>query len=151
MLYYIATMVPYDQESHQRIARHQAMRRDKHFVTREQYTGLRQLCLPGNGVALLECMSNLAANEIYRPEGAKEKAVEEIWAGIEALLEKCRHLVVVTNEIFSDGILYEEETRRYQQVLGEINSRMARRADQVVEVVYGIPVVHKGEQGEKQL
>ena len=147
-LSYIATMFPFDQESRERILRHRAMRRDKHFITWEQYTDLKSLCLPEKGVVLLECMSNLVANEIYRPEGAGEKAVEEIWAGVRGLLEKCVHLVVVTNEIFSDGIHYGEETRWYQLVLGEINGRMAGRADQVVEVVYGIPVVHKeGQEG----
>ena len=52
--------------------------------------------------------------------------------------------MVVTNEIFSDGIEYDEETLRYQKYLGQINAGLAKMADLVVEIVYGIPVVHKG-------
>ena len=54
--------------------------------------------------------------------------------------------MIVTNEIFSDGIDYDPETIRYQNYLGEINRKIASLADQVTEVVYGIPVRVKGEQ-----
>ncbi len=142
-LFYIATMYPFDRESHKRIERHRAQREGKHFVTLERYTGLKNLTLSSKGVVLLECMSNLTANEMYQPEGAGQRAVEEIWQGIKSLREQCTHLVVVTNEIFSDGMEYDEETRRYQRYLGQINRRMAREADEVVEVVYGIPLHRK--------
>ena len=56
-------------------------------------------------------------------------------------------VVIVTNEIFSDGILYEGESEKYKEQLGKINCNLAEMADAVVEVVYGIPVWHKG--GEK--
>lgn len=143
-LFYIATMYPFDRESHARIARHRAQREGKHFVTIEQYTGLKKLTLPSRGVVLLECMSNLTANEMYQPEGAGEETVEEVYQGIESLREQCSHLIVVTNEIFSDGIEYDKETRRYQRYLGEINCRMAEKAGEIVEVVYGIALHHKG-------
>ena len=35
---YIATMYPFDEESHRRIARHRAMRAEKKFTTIERYT-----------------------------------------------------------------------------------------------------------------
>ena len=53
-------------------------------------------------------------------------------------------MVVVSNEIFSDGIEYDPETFRYQQYLGKINQYIAGKADLVVEVVYGIPLAQKG-------
>lgn len=147
-LYYLATMYPFDEESHKRIARHRAMRREKHFETVEQYTGIKDLRLPPNAAVLLECMSNLTANEMYQPQGAGTRTVEEILDGIRSLKEQCVHLVVVTNEIFSDGIEYDPETRRYQQYLGAINQAMAGEADKVVEVVYGIPLILKDEGGK---
>ena len=143
-LYYIATMYPFDEESHKRIARHREMRKEKHFETVEQYTNLKELTFPENSIVLLECMSNLTANEMYQQDGAGEETVENICQGLEHLLEQCEHLVVVTNEVFSDGILYDPETMRYQHYLGEINCRMAKAADKMVEVVYGIPLVQKG-------
>ena len=66
---YIATMHPYDEESHKRVARHRKMRAGKGFETVECYTGLKNLDFPENAVVLLECMSNLAANEMLRKKG----------------------------------------------------------------------------------
>ena len=142
---YIATMYPFDEECDRRIRRHREMRRQKQFSTLECYTGLKTADIPEDSVVLLECMSNLTANEMYQEGGAGEQTVEEILAGIRYLLKRVRHLVVVTNEIFSDGIDYDPETMRYQSYLGQINSEMGRMADQVTEVVYGIPITVKGE------
>ena len=129
---YIATMHPYDEESHKRVARHQKMRAGKGFETVECYTGLKNLDFPENAVVLLECMSNLVANEMYDPSGAKK------------LSSQVRHLVIVTNEIFSEAASYEGDTIRYQEYLGIINQNIGKMADEVVEVVYGIPIWHKG-------
>ena len=142
---YIATMYPFDEECDRRIRRHREMRRQKQFSTLECYTGLKTADIPEDSVVLLECMSNLTANEMYQEGGAGGQTVEEILAGIRYLLVRVRHLVVVTNEIFSDGIDYDSETMRYQSYLGQINSEMGRMADQVTEVVYGIPITVKGE------
>lgn len=142
---YIATMYPFDEECDRRIRRHREMRRQKQFSTLECYTGLKTADIPEDSVVLLECMSNLTANEMYQEGGAGEQAVEEILAGIRYLLGRVRHLVVVTNEIFSDGIDYDSETMRYQSYLGQINSEMGHMADRVTEVVYGIPITVKGE------
>ena len=142
---YIATMYPFDEECDRRIRRHREMRRQKQFSTLECYTGLKTADIPEDSVVLLECMSNLTANEMYQEGGAGGQTVEEILAGMCYLLKRVRHLVVVTNEIFSDGIDYDSETMRYQSYLGQINSEMGRMADQVTEVVYGIPITVKGE------
>ena len=145
---YIATMHPFDEESHKRIERHQKMRAGKGFETVECYTGLKNVKLPAGCVVLLECMSNLVANEMFEEQGAHEQTVQEIMAGGKNLLRQADHVVIVTNEIFSDGMDYDEETRRYQKYLGEINVRMASMADLVAEVVYSIPLIHKGDLNE---
>lgn len=137
---YIATMYPFDEESHKRIQRHREMRKEKKFSTIECYTGLRSLELPNDADVLLECMSNLTANEMYQEQGAGEDTPGQILDGIENLRKKVRNLVVVTNEVFSDGITYDPDTMRYLSYLGEINQQMGRMADRVTEVVYGIPV-----------
>ncbi|MDY5022641.1 MAG: bifunctional adenosylcobinamide kinase/adenosylcobinamide-phosphate guanylyltransferase [Blautia sp.] len=141
---YIATMFPFDEESHRRIARHRKMREGKGFTTKECYTGLKNLELEPDSVVLLECMSNLTANEMFQPDGAGERTVEEILKGILTIREKARHLVVVTNEIFSASASYDKEMETYLDYLGCINQEMAEMADEVTEVVYGIPVFHKG-------
>ena len=142
---YIATMHPFDEESHKRIERHQKMRAGKGFETVECYTGLKNVKLPAGCVVLLECMSNLVANEMFEEQGAHDRTVSEVTKGIENLLEQAAHVVIVTNEIFSDGIDYDEETKRYQSYLGKINQELAKRAKTVTEVVYGIPVERKNQ------
>ena len=141
---YIATMFPFDEESLKRIDRHRAMRRDKGFETVECYTDLLSAEIPEDSVVLLECMSNLVANEMFQENGAKENTVDAVLQGVKTLLSKARQVVIVTNEIFSDAVSYEEETKEYQKNLGKINQALAVLADEVVEVVYGIPVYGKG-------
>lgn len=141
---YIATMYPFDMESKKRISRHRNMRAGKGFETVECYTNLKELLLPKDSVVLLECMANLAANEMFQKDGAKESTVEEILEGVREIAGHVRHLVIVTNEIFSEAALYEGETETYRKYLGEINRRIGEMADQVYEVVYGIPLCVKG-------
>lgn len=140
---YIATMFPFDEESHRRIERHRHMRAGKGFETLECYTGLADVKLPPDCVVLLECMSNLTANEMFQEHGAHENTVPEILHGIKNLMNQARHVIIVTNEIFSEAAVYEGETELYQKYLGRINQEIAVMADEVVEVVYGIPVYHK--------
>ena len=141
---YLATMYPFDEECHQRIARHRRMRAEKEFETLECYTGLKGCDVGGYGTVLLECMSNLTANEMYQEGGAGERCVQAVLEGVCRVSGQCENLVIVSNEIFSDGIEYDEETRRYQRYLGTINQEIAKLSDLVVEVVYSIPVVYKG-------
>lgn len=142
---YIATMYPFDEESRRRIERHRKMRAEKNFETVECYTDLTKVRLPADANVLLECMSNLVANEMFREDGAGEKTVSAVRDGILHLCDRSANLIVVTNEIFSDGMDYDPETVRYQAYLGEINVWMAQRAARVTEVVYGIPLEIKRE------
>ncbi len=142
--YYIATMQPFDDECRARIRRHREMRAKKQFTTVECFVNLEQVTLPQKGVVLLECMSNLAANELYSPDGAGDDAVESIQRGIRHLKSQCEELVIVSNEVFSGGSDYEGDTLRYLRVLAEVNRMLAKEADRVYEVVCGVPVCHKG-------
>ena len=60
-------------------------------------------------------MSNLASNEFYRDE---KNALNNILEGVEHLRRQCRELVIVTNEVFCDGMDYGAETMRYIRLLG---------------------------------
>lgn len=162
---YIATMIPYGEEGQQRVERHRALRREKQFETVECYTGLAELSLaektdtsgaarnalaPGSivnsdvetreRIVLVECMSNLVANEVFEQDGAHERTVEAVCEGVKRLQEQAKELFIVTNEVFSDGIAYDAETMRYLSYLGAVNQKLAELADEVTEVVYGIPV-----------
>ena len=143
---YIATMEPFDEESLRRIEKHRVMRAEKRFETLECYTDLASVTVPPDSVALLECMSNLCANEMYSPRGSGDRAAETIREGVERLKSQCGDLVVVSNEVFSGGNCYEEGTMAYLRQLAQINCMMAAMADNVCEVACGIPVYYKGKE-----
>ena len=111
---YVATMKPYDDEC---------------------LTDLSEITESADTI-LLECMSNLTANVMFSDNN--DNAFEKIIGGILNL--KSENIVVVTNEISSDGIEYDGETKMYISLLGRINSALSKRADKVYEVVYGIPI-----------
>ena len=137
---YLAAMEPFGPEAARRIARHRAMRAARGFETVERYTDAGGAPLPPGANVLLEDLGNLTANELYSPAGGGGEAV---FSGVERLLDRCRHLTVVTNEVFSGGVDYEGDTLRYLEVLGSLNCRLAARADRVVEVICGIPRIRK--------
>lgn len=154
-LYYIATMHPYDEEGLKRIERHRKMRDGKGFETIECAHHLERVAGIGSkDVVLLECMSNLLANEMYMEEGQLRSLNEgELWEQIKKAIvqpiinlgRKAGCVIVITNEVFSDGTDYGEETNTYCRMLGMINRMIAEEADMAAEVVCGIPVSMKGE------
>ena len=137
---YIATMQVYDAESVKRVERHRAQRADKGFRTIECEKDLASADIADSSVVLLEDLVNLMANEMF--DGGD---VSRIVPALNILAKKCRHLIMVTNDVFADGIEYAESTQEYIQQLAQINNAAAQMADCVVEVVYSIPVCVKGE------
>ena len=69
-LIYLAAMKPFGEEAAKRIERHRQLRAGKGFETVECYTGLENLDFPEDSIILLECMSNLVANEMFEESGA---------------------------------------------------------------------------------
>ena len=149
-LYYVATMQVYDEEGQKKVERHQKMRAGKGFLTIEQPKVAAER-VPAGKIVLLECMSNLVANEMFSEENlsavmdeAKVKQLShEIISGVTALQDSCDILIIVTNQIFEDGIRYDASTMAYIRLLGDINRQIAERAEQVIEVVAGIPIFIK--------
>ena len=166
--YYIATMQIYDAEGEKKVERHRKLRAGKGFLTIESpiNVGKIQFACAGEAEqaqyrqeverkvqgssekksALLECMSNLTANEMFTKDGMKseEEVVEKIVSEMQTLSQKLDNLVIVTNNVFEDGVIYDAGTMEYLKALGRINAALARLADRVAEVVVGIPVELKG-------
>lgn len=164
--YYIATMQPFGEESLAKIRRHQRLRAGKGFTTIEQSRDLtkaaQRIAKPSNqfqeeavtvnrpensvpfirDTALLECMSNLVANEMFSGADivSEDVVVGHILQGIKSLSAKVDELVIVSNNVFEDGISYDATTQAYIRALGRINTGVAALADTVTEVVVGIPV-----------
>lgn len=148
--YYLATMKIFGKEGLEKVKRHQALRAGKGFVTLEQETFddigaiCRRVSDTGSTV-LLECMSNLVANEMFRDEGIVPplKVTDKVCKGIVALKDAAENLVIVSNNVFDDGADYEATTEKYMEALGAINVFVAGIADKVTELICGIPVIIK--------
>lgn len=151
-LYYVATMnpAPRDSDATARIAKHQKRRAGRGYTTIECPTDIAQLRalltkdsnLPdiaadaSRAVFLLEDLTNLYANEVYGTSGHPH----EIVAPLLALTQQAGAVVIVANELYSDGIAYASETDRFLRDLAGLAAELSAAADQVTEVVYGIPV-----------
>lgn len=175
--YYIATMQVFDEEGQRKIDRHRRLRAGKGFITIEQPRDIQDAvsklqsenCLKTGRSALLECMSNLVANEMFPPvdasdtkeAGVKKEALDEpdnmrdyentiislvskkVLKDVSILSENVAELVIVTNNVFEDGVCYDESTMNYIKAMGIVNRGLAAMAESVVEVVAGIPVAVK--------
>lgn len=140
---YLATMRPFGEEAAKRIARHRALRAGKGFESRDCYTDLPKAETSGFQTVLLECMSNLLANEMFRKGAVWEGLPERLAQEVMELAGRVPNLVVVSNDIFEDGIRYDRETEVYRDMLGKINRTLADCAQQVTEVVCGLPIQWK--------
>ncbi len=138
--FYIATMQPFDEEAFAKIERHRKMRAHKGFETIECQRNLADAGVSPGSDVLLECISNLVANEMFDPKGAKEKTTSAIMEGIDRLRNLADNFVIVSNNVFGDGDDYSPETLEYIKTIAEVNGRIADISDHVVEVVCGIPV-----------
>ena len=175
--YYIATMQVFDDEGQRKIDRHRRLRAGKGFITIEQPRDIQDAvsklqsenCLKTGRLALLECMSNLVANEMFPPvdasdtkeAGVKKEALDgpnnmrdyentlislvskKVLKDVSILSENVAELVIVTNNVFEDGVCYDESTMNYIKAMGIVNRGLAAMAESVVEVVAGIPVAVK--------
>ncbi len=140
--YYLATMKSEGAEALERIERHRANREVRGFNTVERETDIGDAVRDMEGTVLLECLSNLLANEMFGSESKRsgEELCQKILDEINELKDKTANLIIVSNNIFEDGYEYEGETREYMEVLGRLNISLAKDASSVYEVNSGIPV-----------
>lgn len=167
--YYIATMQVYDEESVRRVKKHRKQREGKKFYTIEQPVHVSKALAQmdaGKKSAMLECVSNLVANEMFakdvdaedmhaddcdiietdlqkRKDRSAETVAGKIVEDIMKLNHELQQLVIVSNNVFEDGISYDEMTMEYIKTMGIVNQKLAAVADVVTEVVVGIPVMVK--------
>jgi adenosylcobinamide kinase/adenosylcobinamide-phosphate guanylyltransferase len=93
---------------------------------------------------IVDCLTIFAAN-LLETEGENDRAIElRVQALCEALQAVQCAVVLVSNEVGSGVVPPYPLGRRYRDLLGEINQRVARIADDVVLMVAGLPLALKG-------
>lgn len=140
-LYYIATMIPHDEEDRARIRRHLRERDGWGFQTLEQGRDLTALLDVGNpaGVFLLDSVTALLGNEMFGDDGAFDAAAaERVAKDCTAFAKRTGNTVFVSDYIYGDADRYEALTEEYRRGLAFVDRELAKICDRVVEVSAGM-------------
>lgn len=85
--------------------------------------------LPRGCTLLLEDVGNLVANELFAEGGLSPRdpdaVVLEMLGGIERLAQAAAYTVVVTVDVFADGMRYDEGTEVWRRALARVNAGVA--------------------------
>jgi adenosylcobinamide kinase / adenosylcobinamide-phosphate guanylyltransferase len=142
-LLYIATAEARDEEMARRIAAHRA-RRGPEWTTVEAPVEIARALTDNRGGfdgALVDCVTLWLSNLIESAEEAAiDCAVEEF---IAAAHDFRSPVFVVTNEVGSGIVPESALARKFRDVAGRTNQRLAAVADEVVLMVAGLPVFVK--------
>ena len=135
---YLATMIKSDSETEKKISIHRQKRKDKGFFTIEQpyELSIAKNYIKKTDVVLLECLSNLLANEMFekRTTNSIDKRVSyKIYNEILEIEKSSKALIIVSNDVFRDGSFFGEYTKE----LATLNILIAKSAYEVYEVTAG--------------
>lgn len=147
--YYIATMIPTDEEDHERIRRHIADRDGLGFETIECGRNILS-CLEKadpDSAFLLDSATALLMNELFRADKNYEMdipAAERCADDLITFAKAISNIVIVSDYIYSDAARYDGSTEIYRKCLADIDRRLAAASDTVIEASAGNFIVHKG-------
>jgi adenosylcobinamide kinase/adenosylcobinamide-phosphate guanylyltransferase len=137
---YVATAEALDAEMAQRIAAHRA-RRQVGWTTVEAPRALAAALAEHATVPMLIDCLTLWLSNLMMADAAIEDEIERLVA----VLGKARApLVMVANEVGSGIVPDNALARRFRDLQGSLNQRIAAKADRVVLMVAGLPLVLKG-------
>lgn len=138
---YVATAEPFDDEMKARIAGHRG-RRGGQWQTDEAPLDLAGAIsnAPASATVLVDCLTLWLSNLMFkgRDIDAETQRLET------ALAVRKAPSVLVSNEVGSGIVPDNAEARRFRDLQGRLNQRIAARADRVVLLVAGLPMVVKG-------
>ncbi|MBQ8974942.1 MAG: bifunctional adenosylcobinamide kinase/adenosylcobinamide-phosphate guanylyltransferase [Oscillospiraceae bacterium] len=145
-LYYIATMIPHDEEDRARIRRHLAERDGWGFETIECPVNILR-CLEGadpKGSFLMDSVTALMSNEMFSEKGYDPDCGERVANELRELARRAENIVFVSDFIYSDAAVYDDFTENYRRALAAADRALAAQCDVVMEVCSGNAYLHKG-------
>ena len=148
--YYVATMISTGAEDDERIRRHIADRDGMGFETLECFRNILD-CLEyadQNGTFLVDSVTSLMQNALFPVEKNYELDLDgasRCGDELVAFARMVKHVIFVSDYIYSDAERYSSSTESYRKCLAEVDRRLAQVCDTVVEVSAGQYIVHKGE------
>lgn len=147
---YLATARHYDGEMTRRIRIHQQQRAGKGFVTVERCRDIGQ----GNAyfnyeqqdTVLLDCLGTLLMNEYFDSTQNNFQTIQDkLVKDILSLKEQVSNLIIISNEVFSDGISYDKPVEEYIRILGGLHIALVQHSDAAIECAYSCYEIHKGD------
>ena len=148
-LYYVATMLPCDDEDIKRIERHLREREGWGFETIEQGININECFETSRGVDskgafLLDSVTALLSNEMFRPGGEFDAdAAERVAEELVQFARNTGNTVFVSDYIYGDAGKYDEWTEKYREGLAYIDRKLAKECDRVIEVLGGNTIDYK--------
>jgi adenosylcobinamide kinase/adenosylcobinamide-phosphate guanylyltransferase len=139
---YVATAEAKDDEMAHRIAAHQK-RRGNAWTTVEEPVQLAETLLAGDGrtdCALVDCLTLWLSNLILRGDISVDEKIENL---VQTLPRLDFSVVFVTNEVGAGIVPDNPLARRFRDLAGRTNQRLAALAHEVVLMVAGIPMIIK--------
>jgi adenosylcobinamide kinase / adenosylcobinamide-phosphate guanylyltransferase len=137
---YVATAEAGDDEMAARIAAHRARRADGWTTVEAPRDLAAALAARDSGPTVVDCLTLWLSNLMM----ADADTAAEFDRLIRVLGQAGPPLILVSNEV-GFGIVPENAlARRFRDLQGQLNQRIAACADRVVLVVAGLPVVVKG-------
>jgi adenosylcobinamide kinase/adenosylcobinamide-phosphate guanylyltransferase len=138
---YVATGEPLDREMAERIAAHRA-RRNTCWQTIEASHDLAGAlaAAPAEAAVLIDCLTLWLSNRLL----ADADVDAEIGRLENALSRHIGAAVLVSNEVGFGIVPDNALARRFRDLQGRLNQRLAARADRVMLLVAGLPIAMKG-------
>jgi len=143
----VAPAVPVDEEMAGRIERHRRERGPGWRTIEEPYEveeAIRRQA-PDAGVVVMDCVTIWISNLLVggADEGQILKRVDNL---AETVSRKPCNLILVTNEVGSGIVPSNELSRKFRDLAGIANRKLADACDRVVLMVMGTPLLIKGEE-----
>ena len=138
---YLATSRIWDEEFRQRVLRHQADRGPE-WTNIEEEKELSRHDLTGR-VVVIDCVTLWATNFFFDCRSDAEEALGQLKEEFDRVTEQAAYLIFVTNEIGMGGVPMDAVQRKLTDMQGWLNQHIAARADEVVLMVSGIPLIVK--------
>jgi adenosylcobinamide kinase/adenosylcobinamide-phosphate guanylyltransferase len=138
---YVATAEPFDDEMKARIAEHRS-RRGGQWRTVEAPLDLADAVAnaSASGTVLIDCLTVWLGNLMFK---ARDVEAETLRFEM-TLAARTLPAVVVSNEVGSGIVPDNAQARRFRDLQGRLNQRIAARAERVVLLVAGLPMIVKG-------
>jgi len=142
---YVATLQPMDTEMERRVTDHQSQRDDSWYTIEEPYDIIRVLEEEQDnaGVILVDCITLWVTN-LFMAEQSEEEILAFVDDFAEAAAASKVPVVTVSNEVGMGIVPDNTLSRRFRDIQGAANQRIAARAHKVVFTVSGIPMTVKG-------